>query len=224
MVKIFLFICVAVLLKVEESIQVHSLKFSSSNSINQRRPIICDRLHGHRFDSQGTTKLFDPQNRLIPTLLNYSDKLPTKENQNEKIDAILQHLVSPAPESFYVIEQSIKRLQDDTISDKYFSHMLLNLESLSRFLLKRGFSLELCKDEEGWTWEVVPQGNHTKTIVCTRGVGEIQVKKSSSQVYHNLTALELARSAINLVTNERNKKISTDTNVYDIGKQVEVCI
>ena len=185
-----------------------------------RRP-----LHVHqRINSLQQLFLYSPQlprsalpPAAIPTL-NDLGRLP----QYEDIDEILKDLISPAPESFLVIQGTVIKLNNNSCNknddgDDNLQSFLLDLSSISQSLVKPGRTLHLYRESTcDWKWKTMEDAGGLKLSCRVEGIPK--VVQSLAQLYHNFTTLELAHvAAVQTGTNKPN-----GLSVEDIAFQMKV--
>ena len=134
------------------------------------------------------------------------------------VDNILKDLVSPAPESFHVIDITVKKIN---VAKSNLQNVLLDIEALSRYLVKPNCVIQVYEEENIWKWDTAPAAPADgKTMIrCKRAGYDLQFRKSFSELYHNLTSLELARFSIDVATGKREREQST---IEEIVKALEV--
>ena len=72
----------------------------------------------------------------------------------ESADDILTNLISPAPESYVIINETMMRINEST-SEREFYDCIIDLKDLSHQLVKRGFAIVIERDEgdkSKWLW------------------------------------------------------------------------
>lgn len=120
------------------------------------------------------------------------------------VDSILKDLVSPAPESFLVIDRALSNLGD---ADGNLRDVLLDLEALSRYLVKPNCGIEIYEDFLGnaWRWRTLPIQSDKHATVSYKlleddSFSNFSIESSSSRLHHELTSLELAKLSIDVAT------------------------
>ena len=156
----------------------------------------------------------------IPTL-NDLGRLP----QGEDVDHILKDLVSPAPESFLVIQGTVINLNnnscnkngdgDDNLSIQSF---ILDLSSISQSLVKPGRTLHLYREKStcDWKWKTMEDAGGLKLSCREEGIPK--VVQSLAQLYHSFTTLELAHMA----AGQKDSNKPNELSVEDIAFQMKV--
>lgn len=115
--------------------------------------------------------------------------------QDENLDDILKDLVSPAPESFLVINATVAKLNLSDEDNHDVRSYMLDLDSLSKSLVKSGRLLHVYREERhSWKWKIRAKSDHENdtNMNCMDYDNTIMMEKPHSQLYHNYTTLELA--------------------------------
>lgn len=136
-------------------------------------------------------------------------------------DDILQHLVSPAPESFHIIDASMKRLNEES-NKTNFDTIVMDLTALSRYLVKPHCMLHVYEEDTKWKWKTSVGQQGGRNMLCIDQMRrDVEFMPSSAQLYHNLTTLELARCATNLATGQASPRLAS-ISINEIVEQVVV--
>lgn len=138
----------------------------------------------------------------------------------ESADDILTNLISPAPESYVIINETMMRMNEST-SEREFHDCIIDLKDLSHQLVKRGFAIVIERDEgdkSKWLWHTAEAEAEVKIIMKgdDRDVyaAEATWKKSMSK-YQSMTVLELAHLA-------NSQDVKETTSLKRITSHIEV--
>lgn len=126
-------------------------------------------------------------------------------------DHTMEGLVSPAPESFYVLHSAICRINnsfgDDAIN-------MNDLNALSSYLVKPNYAIELYKDMDVFKWRLIPRSS-------SHLVHPLDFVMAEDELYHKYNALELSRMALDVATSASRESGTLD-KVHEIAIQAEV--
>lgn len=133
----------------------------------------------------------------------------------DDIDKAQENLISPAPDSFYVIQTAISKLNKELgiMSD---SNHYNDLKALTVYLLKPNVGIELYAEGGVIRWRVVPSCSESKVLIncgCIADDGGVEL-------YHNYNPLQLSKMAATMNTKFPNNL----SKIQDIAVQAEVCI
>ena len=224
------------ILSVYSTEPIYSL--SLSQTVTRIRPFP----HIHSCALRRTTHCFSPQHlnsALINKHRDIHDKsililndIVLKETTSDycdDVDSVLRFLVSPAPESFYVIDASMQRLGDAiSNANETIQEVIMDIEALSKILVKPGFRVEVnnifndegeMKNSAQLKWMVIPN----KDAQDSGEESQLNNYVCNYQEYHNLTTLELAHDALKIATmaSSKNQQLDRET-VRMITRQAEV--
>ena len=138
----------------------------------------------------------------------------------DDIDASLQGLVSPAPESFHVLHSIISKIDNVTLlrdCDEDCSNYLNDVCALS-FLVKPIYSIQLYCDSDAVKWRLIPRNDCHNSVIYP---SDFRIGKN--QVYHQYNTLELSRKALDVATHSSCGNTSCLESVLEIARQAEVC-
>lgn len=142
-----------------------------------------------------------------------NDKLVQWHTFCNDIDQTLEGLVSPAPESFHILHSVIINM--NTSANSECSH-LNDLCSLSRFLVKPKYSIELYWNSDTWMWKVIPRTSGGRPIIYPPNI-----TKGKDEMHHVYNILELSKMALDIATGtSRDRK--SQSLIYEIARQAEV--
>lgn len=132
----------------------------------------------------------------------------------ESADDILTNLISPAPESYVIINETMMRMNEST-SLREFHDCIIDLKDLSHQLVKRGFAIVIERDEgdkSKWLWHTA----EAEVKIIMKGddrdvrAAEATWKKSKYQ-----SVLELAHLA-------NSQDVKETTSLKRITSHIEV--
>ena len=120
--------------------------------------------------------------------------------QDEDVDDIMKDLVSPAPESFLVINATVAKLNSCNGDSDVVQSYILDLGSLSQTLVKPGRLLHVRREEHYWKWKTRTNNDGNDDDVklsCMDCDSTIAMDKVQAQLqlYRTYTTLELAHMA-----------------------------
>ena len=118
-------------------------------------------------------------------------------------EEIMQYLVSPAPESLFVLQKSLNRLNCNDIADDA-SGLIHDLESLVTYLVKPAYTCVLLRNEmnekERWKIKMIPKNNSIAPLTFIDGnrSESIDMKNMtlSEELYHFTSTKDLAKLAL----------------------------
>jgi hypothetical protein len=132
----------------------------------------------------------------------------------DDVDKVLESLVSPAPESFYVLHSLITKINDEV---ECFDENLPagnctnDLNALSSFLIKSKYTTVLFLDSGLIRWKI----EHESYNSCNG------IQECNNELYHKHNTLELSRMALDLSTKNPNDP-ETLVKVHHLARQAEV--
>ena len=138
----------------------------------------------------------------------------------DDIDASLQGLVSPAPESFHVLHSIISKIDSVTLLQDFnedCSNYLNDICALS-FLVKPSYSLQLYLDSDVVKWRLVPRNDCHNSVIYP-----LDFRIGKNELYHQYNILELSRKALDVATHSSCENTSCLVKVHEIARQAEVC-
>jgi len=140
----------------------------------------------------------------------------------EDVDQIMEGLVSPAPESFHVLHSVMSKINakrecfSDNIPEVNVVRSLDDLRTLSSFLVKLKYAIELYIDTERLKWKLIPREKCNIALVHPWGC----VQEGELELYHVSDPLQLSRMALDLATKTPNDPRSS-CKIEDIAKQAQ---
>jgi len=137
-----------------------------------------------------------------------------------RIDNIQMNLCSPAPESFHVIDTTLRKLNN---GETDLHNALMDLDALSRFIVKPDYAIQVYREGTRWTWDTLPDVSDKKRVLFVDGkqAGDYWYSdKSSSEIHHSHTSLELARLSVEKATGKREQDY--EKRMQDIIKALEI--
>jgi hypothetical protein len=142
-------------------------------------------------------------------------------------EEIMQYLVSPAPESLFVLQKSLNRLNCNDIADDA-SGLIHDLESLVTYLVKPAYTCVLLRNEmnekERWKIKMIPKNNSIAPLTFIDGnrSESIDMKNMtlSEELYHFTSTKDLAKLALSTVTeNPIQDALIIDKKLQNIERQ-----
>lgn len=164
--------------------------------------------------SRGCEEGIDDSHSACPTVLRNCN-VEQQHDLCEDVDKVMEGLVSPAPESFYVLNSVISKInyhhlpRDDTFSP------LDDLKALSSYLVKVKYAIELYLDIDVYKWRLVPRENSKLGAIYPREF----IREGNTELYHEHNTLQLSRIALDLATNGHDSQILT--KIQAIAGQAE---
>eukprot|EP00581_Thalassiosira_minuscula_P020046 CAMPEP_0183716960 /NCGR_PEP_ID=MMETSP0737-20130205/10692_1 /TAXON_ID=385413 /ORGANISM="Thalassiosira miniscula, Strain CCMP1093" /LENGTH=134 /DNA_ID=CAMNT_0025946299 /DNA_START=593 /DNA_END=994 /DNA_ORIENTATION=+ len=114
----------------------------------------------------------------------------------------MEHLVSPAPESFSVLHSAISKINDDAecfdgcIFGDDVGSLLNDLRALSAFLVKPDCAIELYSEAGMLKWRLIRSANSKLDVIHSFD----RIQECKTELYHENNALQLSRMALDLAT------------------------
>ena len=136
----------------------------------------------------------------------------------DNVDDILEHLVSPAPESFHVIDRAVKKMNcfDASCADS-LSVAFMDIDTLAKLLVTKNFAILIYQQDDKWNWDIKDVDGDSK-VIFDRANDELlfNINQSNSQLYHKLSLLQLASLSMDIAKSEESGKETSIGEIIDL--------
>ena len=143
----------------------------------------------------------------------------------DDVDMNMEGLVSPAPQSFYALHSIVsginhkkESLEGNVLEGSNYSSYLDDLQALSSFLVKPGYTIKLYLDYDQIKWKLLRRSYNKSNVIHPFGL----VRELDAELHHRHNTLQLSRMALELATKTPGDS-ELLTKVHFIAQQAEVC-
>lgn len=152
----------------------------------------------------------------IPLVHSYDDWHTYCEN----VDANMEGLVSPSPESFHVVHLALKKANADfNRTDDAYNPICININdimTLSRFLVKPNYAIELFHDNDLVKWRLIQKKGSDSSLKYTKYTAV------NGELYHDYSTLQLSQLVLEFATNATHDYANQISKIQEVVCQAEV--